>query len=279
MDFARKFPPYGLFGIAFIFLSELLLFLGFKWAGQFFTPMVWTGYILLVDALNYRFAGSSLMTAGRREFLAMLPWSVICWLIFEAYNLRLCNWSYIQLPSDTFVRLFGYVWSFATIFPAILETADLLKKYFSFKREKSSIPRPYPPAPVMAAGAACLLIPLVLPQPAASKLFAVVWVGFFFLLDPVKGKGRSVIAQMLGGNYSTAASLAASGLLCGILWEFWNYRAVAKWVYTVPISFAGPKIFEMPLLGYLGFIPFAFECYAFQEFLVTLFPGLRVKAA
>ena len=49
--------------------------------------------------------------------------------------------------------------------------------------------------------------------------------------------------------------------MCGVLWEFWNYWAATKWTYTVPYL-GDLKIFEMPVLGYLGFPPFALECYA-----------------
>ena len=53
------------------------------------------------------------------------------------------------------------------------------------------------------------------------------------------------------------------GVTCGLCWEFWNYWAVAKWTYQLP--FLGDleryKIFEMPWLGFLGFLPFAVECW------------------
>ena len=56
-------------------------------------------------------------------------------------------------------------------------------------------------------------------------------------------------------------ALLASGFVCGFLWEFWNYWALSKWTYTVPY-FGNIKIFEMPVLGFLGFPPFAVECWA-----------------
>lgn len=59
-------------------------------------------------------------------------------------------------------------------------------------------------------------------------------------------------------------------VLCGVLWEFWNYWAIGKWIYTVPIPFAGPRIFEMPLLGFLGFPAFAVEVYSLQNFLIVV---------
>ena len=47
-------------------------------------------------------------------------------------------------------------------------------------------------------------------------------------------------------------ALLASGAVCGVLWEFWNYWATARWTYTVPYL-GDVKLFEMPVLGYLGF--------------------------
>jgi hypothetical protein len=53
-----------------------------------------------------------------------------------------------------------------------------------------------------------------------------------------------------------------------LLWEFWNYWATAGWRYTIPwpLDF-GAHYFRMPILGMLGFPPFAMECYAMYHFL------------
>src|SRR5439155_18912262 len=42
------------------------------------------------------------------------------------YNLVIRNWYYTGLPENLSLRLFGYAWSFATIWPAIFEAADLI---------------------------------------------------------------------------------------------------------------------------------------------------------
>jgi hypothetical protein len=48
----------------------------------------------------------------------------------------------------------------------------------------------------------------------------------------------------------------------------WNYHASPNWYYTIPyVGFW--KIFEMPLLGYSGYLPFALELFAMYQF--TLF--------
>jgi glutaredoxin len=57
-----------------------------------------------------------------------------------------------------------------------------------------------------------------------------------------------------------------SGLLCGLLWEAWNYLSVSKWVYSVPFL-EDVKIFEMPVPGYIGFLVFGLETMTFVNFL------------
>jgi hypothetical protein len=39
----------------------------------------------------------------------------------------------------------------------------------------------------------------------------------------------------------------------------WNFYSLAKWKYSIPLvhRFA---IFEMPVLGYAGYLPFGLEC-------------------
>jgi len=97
---------------------------------------------------------------------------------------------------------------------------------------------------------------------------APVWLGFIFLLDPINARlgGESLLAEWRAGRFGRTINLALSGVLCGLLWEFWNYWAHAKWHYSVPIM-EHLKVFEMPVPGYLGFPTFAFECFTMYEFL------------
>jgi hypothetical protein len=61
-----------------------------------------------------------------------------------------------------------------------------------------------------------------------------------------------------------------AGIIIGFFWEFWNFWAIPKWIYHIP--FVGfYKIFEMPVLGFLGYFPFAFELYAMYFFVRSLF--------
>src|SRR5439155_24162946 len=117
------------------------------------------------------------------------------------------------------------------------------------------------PAPALSAiaGAAMLAWPLVWPSP---YLAAPVWLGFIFLLDPINARlgAESLAADLRAGRTERIINLSLSGLLCGFLWELWNYWARSKWHYSVPIM-ENFKLFEMPLPGYLGFPAFALECF------------------
>src|SRR5207245_10691856 len=84
-----------------------------------------------------------------------------------------------------------------------------------------------------------------------------------FLLDPINRRLDlpSFTGDLARGYRARLYSFLFSGWVCGWLWEFWNYWANAKWLYTFPM-FQKWKIFEMPAPGYLGFPVFALECFA-----------------
>ena len=120
----------------------------------------------------------------------------------------------------------------------------------------------------VAVGAAMLAWPLVWPSP---YLAAPVFLGFIFLLDPLNARAgdESLFRDLRDGHHERLINLLIAGFICGGLWEFWNFWARAKWIYTVPI-FGDIKVFEMPVLGYFGFPPFALECLAMYVFIRRL---------
>lgn len=251
-------------GLTIIFLAELLLFTGNNFVAIYFTPLVWTGYIIFIDNVVYYQKGSSLLRHHPKELAFMLPLSIFFWLIFEFYNFYIKNWYYSGLPEDLFWRGIGYTWAFATIWPAILLTAEAIgnSPFISRQEIKPLVIKREILYVSLALGIFCLTIPFLVSAELARYLAAPVWLGFIFLLEPVNywmGK-NSLILRLAQGDPRPLYSLLLSGLICGILWEYWNYWAGAKWYYTVPIL-GDIKIFEMPILGYLGFPPFALECY------------------
>ena len=240
------------------------------------TPIAWTGFILFADAIVFRARGTSWIRSDPREFLCLALASIPLWLVFEFYNRFIDNWYYVGLPENAALRYFGYAWSFATIWPAIFEGAELVAVWRGPSSTRPAHPAlPTPPALVavsIAAGAAMLVWPLVWPS---RYLAAPVWLGFILVLDPINARlgGESLLADARRGRYDRLANLALSGFLCGFLWEFWNYWSRSKWHYTVPIM-EHVKLFEMPLPGFLGFPAFALECFTMYVFVRMAFTKL-----
>lgn len=263
------YPLYGYAGLAIIFVAELLLFRRVEAVTTYFTPLAWTGYLLAVDAAVFALRGHSRLRTTPRAFASLALWSVPLWLIFEAYNWRLQNWMYVGMPEAFWEQVLGSTWAYATIIPALFESADLLEALGYFEKASARGWRFFFRGRrlMMIVGAAFLLLPLALPSRWAPYLFALVWLGFVFLLEPINyARGHdSLLADLQQNRGQHLYSLMCAGLLCGLLWELWNYWASARWVYIFPIM-QEFKIFEMPLPGYLGFPFFALECFALYHF-------------
>lgn len=266
----RPYPRYGYLGLLVILIAQVLTWLGRQPVATFFTAIVWTGYIAAADAGVLALSGRSLLRSKPAEFLAVALLSAPLWLVFEAYNVRLQNWVYIGLPAAPAVRYFGYFWAFATIWPGILETSQLLRAAGLCRKPAAPV-KLSPSTFLVAAGAIMLIVPLLLPVRLASYSFGLVWLGFIFLLEPVNFRigAPSLLNDLRQGNRSRFYSLLVAGAICGIFWEFWNHWATARWIYVFPIL-QGMKLFEMPLPGFLGFPPFALELFAMYCFLARL---------
>ena len=121
-----RLPAYSWIGLGILTVSEAGMFARVEPFWTWHTPIAWTAYILLVDGIVYAKRGSSWWMTNRREFFFLAAVSIPLWLIFEAYNLLIKNWYYINLPQNLIVRYFGYAWAFATICPGIFQTAELV---------------------------------------------------------------------------------------------------------------------------------------------------------
>lgn len=267
---------YGYVGLAVMVAAEAALLAGQPLVGRWFTPIVWTGYVLFVDAMAARLGGSSYLTTHRTDGVLVALASIACWWLFEWYNTpRFWRggadaaglwWQYHEMEPNPWLRRLGYDWAFATIFPALLLTAAALRaSVFRGFRVRPWCPSPRLQRGFMALGALMVVVPLVI---VSAWLVPLVWMGFALLLEPLNARaGRpSWLADLARGDASRLLTLLVAGGVCGVLWEFWNYWATTRWTYTVPYL-GHLKVFEMPVLGYLGFPPFALECYAMYHWL------------
>jgi hypothetical protein len=262
----RTFPIHGILGMIALVVSWTLHLEKVEPFYRWFYCFAWWSYILAIDGVIFYRKGNSLILNRTKEFLLLIPWSVFIWLIFEAANLSLQNWYYITLPVSTVERWLGYAVAYGTVLPGLFETTELLEAFGLFRHSRSRKIAPSTAAHVvlMILGIFCLASSVLSPY----YFFPLIWVGFIFLLEPINYHwgGRSLLRDLEQGNPKKIYILLLGGLLCGLLWELWNFWAYSKWVYTVPF-FEEAKGFEMPCLGFLGFLPFAIECYVTYNFI------------
>jgi len=263
----RPYPLYGWIGVVALVVLEALLLLRVPFVTAFFTALVWTAYILATDGAVYRLTGTSQLHHPGR-FFALSLLSIPGWLIFEAYNFELKNWVYAGVPQNFWVFAVGGCWAFATIYPGVFETADLIyaARLHRARCRPLRFTRPIHLG-LALLGAILLAFPLLMDRHWAPYLFGPVWAGFIFLLDPINRHFGlpSMLGDLADGRPGRFWALLLSGLCCGFFWEFWNYWATARWIYVFPIL-QRSKVFAMPLPGFLGFPPFVVECFTMAIF-------------
>jgi hypothetical protein len=238
-----------------------------------FFPL-WLGYILVVDAVVARCRGDSPFTRSRARFAGLFLVSAPAWWLFEVINWRTRNWHYQgrELFSDLEYFLLATI-SFSTVIPAVFVTAEWLASMNWIRRFSHGRPARQTTGRrlgMLAAGLALLGLTLALPR----YFFPFVWIAPYLITAAVNGLlgHRTLESAAARGDRSPHLALALGALVCGLFWELWNYWAFPRWVYTVPfVDFA--HIFEMPLLGYGGYLPFGLELFALYHLVSGLLGG------
>lgn len=233
-----------------------------------FFPL-WLGYALTADGLVLRWRGDSLLTRnGLRGYLMLFALSVVAWWAFEAINARTGNWRYagVEGVGPLAYALLSSL-SFSTVMPAVFATAELVRAFEWVERLGRGV-RIAPTRRVLTTfavlGAAMLALVLAWP----TWFYPFVWGAAFLLLEPVNAMlGRPLLLDWLGRcDWRPVVALGLGALITGFFWELWNYFSYPKWTYHTPgTEFA--HLFEMPLLGYLGYPPFALELFVLAQLL------------
>lgn len=241
-----------------------------------FFPL-WLGYILTVDALVHRRRGSSILSRSTSGFTWLFAASVPLWWFFELLNRRLGNWIYVggESLSDLQYFLFASL-SFSTVVPAVFESAELIRSGSWIERFAAG-PRVRSGGRGLAAWLAlgALMLALLLAWP--RFFYPLTWLALIFLLEPLCRRlgRRSLLTHLDRGDWRPAVSLALGALLCGFFWELWNFYSLPKWTYRTPgAQFL--HLFEMPALGYFGYLPFGLELYPAVHLLLPRRPEVRL---
>ena len=268
-----KFPTHGLFGLGLVIIFWVLnwTLTGPRTNWGFFP--LWLGYCLAMDGLVFWRTGTSLLTRSPRKYIGLFLVSAPGWWIFELLNVRTQNWTYIGAELfSPFQYVFWTTLSFTTVIPAVFGTAEFFASFDFLKRLK--------PGPVIGTDKITtaaffilgwLMLALMLVWP--NTFFPFIWFSIYFILEPINvWLGNRSLAQWTAkGDWRPVIALWLGVLLTAFFWEMWNYYSFPKWVYHV--GWGGwLHIFEMPALGYGGYLPFALELSAIYN-LITAFSG------
>ncbi len=301
----RPFPWWGWAGLLFGAAAWLLAWTRFDWFSPlqrhtFILP--WIAYIITVNALTFRRTGRCLLTHSTNCFLHLFPLSAAFWWFFEYLNRFVQNWYYTACDDLSGMQyFFAATLPFATVLPAVLSTEECLA---TCPRMTAGLENFLPvriKRPRLAAGitftvsAAGLFLIGWFPD----QLFPLLWVAPLLLmisfqtLENQKNGGaasfrglensdgkvpnlgkpyrrRLACPPLFGGpengDWRRVFRLCLAALLCGFFWEMWNMYSLSKWIYTVPYVNRF-HVFEMPVLGYSGYLPFGLECAVIAQWL------------
>lgn len=271
-----RFPWWGWCGLTLTALAWFAAWSRMEWMAPFqkftFSP-IWFGYILVVNGLSQRRKGDCLLTGRPLAMLTLFIVSALFWWYFEYLNRFVQNWIYRNVGDlEPFQYFLFATLPFATVLPAVMSTNELLR----------TIPRltagldDFLPFNLIGgrswAGGLLILCGAGLAGVAVfpNQLFPLLWLAPLFAIVAAQALcGRKTIfAPLANGDWSNVCRLAFAALICGFFWELWNYGSLARWEYIIP--YVGRfHLFEMPILGYAGYIPFGIECGIIADFVLA----------
>lgn len=258
-----------------LYFAFFLTFIGYagRYTGiepvnnQFFPFAVWS-FVLLADNLAYRFKGDSPLISRPSEFFFLAAWSLALGGLAELLNLRLGAWHYFNQSSDLATRWGGRLLSWAAALPSVFVVDEMFNSFGFFRglrcrafRIPETLPRYF-----WGAGAAMVLLALAKP----AYFWPLALPAVFLLAEPLNLRLGlpSLLRELAGGIAAKTVRLAAAGLTCGLLWNWWNRAAGSGWEYNLP-----PWLAPLPEAAYGGFILLGPACYALYSLAAWLRAG------
>ena len=274
----KPFPWWGWLGMLFLIVSWTIAWTRMPICKAFqeytFIPL-WLSYIIIVNAITHKRTGHCMIIDKPVYFLFLFPFSAAFWWFFEYLNRFVQNWYYVGVHYEPVKYFLLATISFSTVLPAVLGTRDLLMSTKRIKQGFRGIFFIKPDNPGMMAMVILLLSAIGLGCVGIfpDYLFPLLWVSPVLIILSLQTlfKEKHILSDIGVGNWNVVIAAAFSALVCGIFWEMWNHYSLAKWEYSVPLVHRF-KVFEMPILGYAGYLPFGLECAVVGDILMRLFP-------
>ena len=274
----RSWPWWGWLGSVIVAVGWILAWARFSWFEPFqsytFTPL-WIGYIIVINAMTFMRTGHCMIVDRVGYLLSLFPLSALFWWFFEYLNRFVQNWYYIGVSEFSAVEyLLHATVSFSTVLPAVLSTLECLESFPSLDgafRDLGAVKIRYEAltswAVILLASCGLLGIGLW-----PDYLFPLLWISPLLVITSVQAMfgEDTIFSAVKEGDWRSVWLPALAGLICGFFWELWNSQSLAHWVYSVPYVHRF-QVFEMPFIGYAGYLPFGLECVV----VAGLLPGLQ----
>jgi hypothetical protein len=271
-----RLPGWGWISGFFLLFFWTLAWNRFGWFKPLqnftFTPL-WVSYVVFVNALTFWRSGTCLLTRQTPYLLALFPASALFWWYFEYLNRFSQNWYYVgqEMFTPVTYALHATI-AFSTVLPAVMSTAELLRSFPALGRTRCERPLIFGNriihAGAMLAFASCGLVGIAV---SPDYWYPVLWVAPLLILISVQVllREENLLQKLERGEWHAVTLPALAALVCGFFWEMWNNYSYPKWVYSIPYV-QGFQIFEMPLVGYLGYLPFGLQCYVVADLVARL---------
>ena len=276
-SYSRPFPWWGWGGLLCGLVAWVLAWTRMPWFSvmQPHTfPMLWGAFIVVVNGLTLRRTGACLMTANPVGFIVLFPASAGFWWFFEYLNRFVQNWLYTGADYPPLTYFLLATLSFATVLPAVLSVREWLWSFPGVQcmLRGQRLPTRFATARAARGYLVAAGLGMLLAGAAPDFGFPFLWLSplmIILALQLMRGH-CALIGEMCAGAWQRVAAAALAGLLCGFFWEMWNFYSLARWSYTVPFVDRF-HLFEMPLLGYAGYLPFGLECALIGEAVLARF--------
>ena len=267
------FPWWGWLAVGWTTFAWLLAWTRFSWfqAWQSHTfPLLWFGYIVVINALTFSRTGRCMLVNRPKFSLKLFVLSAGFWWIFEYLNQFVYNWHYVgMIDSHRGLTIMWMTLAFSTVLPAVLGTYEYLASFTQLKKPFENwhalpmVDSPRTGWLMLSLGSLGLL--MIGRWPAV--LFPFLWIGPLLLMLGILIPRRelTVLMPLAKGNWSSVVLSSLAALICGGFWEMWNAYSLVHWEYSIPYVHTF-KIGEMPILGYAGYLPFGLECLAVADF-------------
>jgi hypothetical protein len=235
-----------------------------------FFPL-WIGFILTVNGLAEVLFATSLSRRMGYSFIWLFVISVPMWWFFERINHVVQNWHYETQPISNVHYFIQASTDFSTVIPAVLSTCFLfcylVRRYTSRRGQPFAVRSSYLVTSFCIGVISFCILPIF-----PHETFPLVWIAPFLVLEPIAYcTGAPCVLRLLAeGKRTVPVSIMLGTFVCGFWWEFWNYYSYPRWYYT--IWYVGCcKIFEMPLLGYLGYPFFGLIILSYAALVFSVF--------